>query len=152
LSSLYRSTKLDVGFEATSRVLASSFDLGLQSYTPERSTTFVDALQERVRAIPGVIDVGVTNNVPMGERRIGAGVALDPRETDGAVTRESGDVYDNIVRPGFFKTLGIGIVRGRDLATTDRFEGEKVAIVSEDFARRAWPNSDPIGKHISEEG
>jgi len=152
LSSLYRSTKLDVGFEATSRVLAASFDLGLQSYTPERSTTFVDALEERVRAIPGVIDVGVTNNVPMGERRIGAGVALDPRETDGAVTRESGDVYDNIVRPGFFKTLGIGIVRGRDFATTDRFEGEKVAIVSEDFARRAWPNSDPIGKHISEEG
>jgi len=152
LSSLYRSTKLDVGFEATSRVLAASFDLGLQSYTPERSTTFVDALEERVRAIPGVIDVGVTNNVPMGERRIGAGVALDPRETGGAVTRESGDVYDNIVRPGFFKTLGIGIVRGRDLATTDRFEGEKVAIVSEDFARRAWPNSDPIGKHISEEG
>ena len=152
LSSLYRSTKLDVGFEATSRVLAASFDLGLQSYTPERSTTFVDALEERVRAIPGVIDVGVTNNVPMGERRIGAGVALDPRETGGAVTRESGDVYDNIVRPGFFKTLGIGIVRGRDFATTDRFEGEKVAIVSEDFARRAWPNSDPIGKHISEEG
>ena len=152
LSSLYRSTKLDVGFEATSRVLAASFDLGLQSYTPERSTTFVDALEERVRAIPGVIDVGVTNNVPMGERRIGAGVALDPRETSGAVTRESGDVYDNIVRPGFFKTLGIGIVRGRDFATTDRFEGEKVAIVSEDFARRAWPNSDPIGKHISEEG
>jgi len=152
LSSLYRSTKLDVGFEATSRVLAASFDLGLQSYTPERSTTFVDALEERVRALPGVIDVGVTNNVPMGERRIGAGVALDPRETGGAVTRESGDVYDNIVRPGFFKTLGIGIVRGRDFATTDRFEGEKVAIVSEDFARRAWPNSDPIGKHISEEG
>jgi predicted permease len=79
-------------------------------------------------------------------------VALDPRETGGAVTRENGDVYDNIVRPGFFKTLGIGIVRGRDFAATDRLESEQVAIVSEDFARRAWPNSDPIGKHISEEG
>ena len=152
LSSLYRSTKLDVGFEATSRVLAASFDLGLQSYTPEHSTTFVNELEARVRAMPGVIDVGVTNNVPMGERRIGAGVALDPRETGGAVTRENGDVYDNIVRPGFFKTLGIGIVRGRDFAATDRLESEQVAIVSEDFARRAWPNSDPIGKHISEEG
>ena len=116
LSSLYRSTKVDVGFEATSRVLAASFDLGLQSYTPERATTFVNALEERVRAMPGVIDVAVTNNVPMGERRIGAGVALDPRETTGAVATENGEVYDNVVRPGFFKTLGIGIVRGRDFA------------------------------------
>ena len=153
LSSLYRSTKLDVGFEATSHVLAASFDLGLQNYTPERSTAFVNALQQRVRALPRVIDVGVTNSVPMGERRIGAGVALDPRETaPGALAPASGDVYDNIVRPGFFKTLGIGIVRGRDFAATDRPESEPVAIVSEDFARLSWPGSDPIGKHISEQG
>jgi predicted permease len=153
LSSLYRSTKLDVGFEATSHVLAASFDLGLQNYTPERSTAFVNALQQRIRALPGVIDVGVTNNVPMGERRIGAGVALDPRETaPGALAPGSGEVYENIVRPGFFKTLSIGIVRGRDFDATDRPESEPVAIVSEDFARRSWPGSDPIGKHISEEG
>ena len=56
------------------------------------------------------------------------------------------------MRPGFFKTLGIGIVRGRDFAVTDGLESEQVAIVSEDFARRSWPGSDPIGKHISEQG
>jgi predicted permease len=152
LSSLYRSTKLDVGFEATSHVLAASFDLGLQNYTAEKSTTFVNELESRVRALAGVADVTVTNNVPMGERRIGNNVTLDPREAQTPLDRQAGDVYDNIVRPGFFKTLGIGIVRGRDFAATDGLESERVAIVSEDFARRAWPGADPIGKHISERG
>ncbi len=152
LSSLYRSTKLDVGFEATSHVLAASFDLGLQNYSPEHSTTFVNELEARVRAMPGVVDVTVTNSVPMGERRIGAGVALDARETQGAIDPQNGEVYDNVVRPGFFKTLGIGIVRGRDFGATDGLNSEQVAIVSEDFARRSWPGSDPIGKHLSEQG
>jgi hypothetical protein len=102
--------------------------------------------------MPGDVDVTVTNSVPMGERRLGAGVALDPRETQGVGDPQNGEVYDNVVRPGFFRTLGIGIVRGRDFASADGLESEQVAIVSEDFARRSWPGSDAIGKHISEQG
>lgn len=153
LSALYRSTKRDVGFEATSRVLAASFDLGLQGYTPEQATSFVNEVQHRVAGMPGVADVTFTNSVPMGERRMGGEVSFDPRESGAAAGIQAGsDVYQNVVRPGFFRTLGIGIVRGRDFAATDNEGSERVAIVSEDFARKAWPGVDPIGKHVRTEG
>src|SRR5262249_53541952 len=90
LTSLYRSTKRDVGFEATSRVLASSFDLGLQGYTPERSTTFIDELRRQVAGLPGVQSVAFTNNVPMGERRITGELTFDPREAGAAQGVQSG--------------------------------------------------------------
>jgi putative ABC transport system permease protein len=153
LSSLYRSMKRDVGFEATSHVLAAQFDLGLQGYTADQSRTFVDELQRRVEAMAGVDDVTFTASVPMGERKTSGELSFDPREvgTSPSVPATS-NVYWNEVRPGFFKTLGIGIVRGRDFAMTDGPTSEPVVIVSEDFARRAWPGVDPIGKHVSTEG
>ncbi|MGH9885549.1 MAG: ABC transporter permease, partial [bacterium] len=153
LSSLYRSTKRDVGFEATSHVLAASFDLGVQGYTPQQSTAFLDELQRRAAALPGVVDVSFTNDVPMGERHLSGELSFDPRETGAAHGIEPGaEIYQNYVRPGFFRTLGIGIVRGRDFAATDVTTSEHVAIVSEDFARLAWPGADPIGKHVSTNG
>jgi putative ABC transport system permease protein len=151
LSSLFRSMRVNVGFEATSHVLAASFDLGLQGYTPEQGAIFLTTLRQNVAAIPGVSDVALTNNVPMGERRISREVALDPREAGGA-DQHGFDLYENVVRPGFFQTLGIGLVRGRDFAATDVPDGEHVVIVSEDFARQAWPGGDAIGRHVSLEG
>ncbi len=154
LGSLFTSMRVRVGFEATSHVLAASFDLGLQGYSPEQGAAFVTALQQRVAAIPGVSDVAVTNNVPMGERRIGAEASLDPRETGGvsAPTRSGAELYANVVRPGFFRALGIGFVRGRDFSAADLPGSEPVAIVSEDFARQSWPGAEPIGKHVSFSG
>ncbi len=158
LSSLYRSTKLDVGFEATSHVLAASFDLGMQGYTPEQAGTFVKALEVQAAALPTVVDVAFTNNVPMGERRIGTDIVLDPSElppdASGGQNRTNGgpSVFENVVSPGFFKTLGIGIARGRNFAATDVPSSETVVIVSEDLARSAWGAADAIGKHISVRG
>jgi len=153
LSSLYRSMKRDLGFEATSHVLAASFDLGLQGYKPEQATNFVNEIERRVRGLPGVSDVTFTNNVPLGERSLGGELWFDAREAGSAQDVESSaEAHQYYVRPGFFKTLGIGIVRGRDFGATDLPTSEHVAIVSEDFARHAWPGVDPIGKHVSTQG
>ena len=70
------------GSRRASHVLAASFDLGLQGYTPERATTFITNLEQRAAALPGVTSVSTTNDVPMGETRIGADIALDPKESD----------------------------------------------------------------------
>src|SRR5262249_27633799 len=128
LSSLYRSMKRDLGFDATSHVLAASFDLGLQGYEPEQATNFVNAVDRRVRGLPGVSDVTFTNNVPLGERSLGRELWFDKREAgsakDAASSTQSFQYY---VRPEFFKTLGIGIIRGRDFAATDLPTSEHVA-------------------------
>lgn len=154
LNALYRASHVAVGYEATSHVLAASFDLDLQGYTPERAGSFITTLESQSAQLPGVVDVSVTSTVPMGERRMGADIALDPKESDAAMPfGERGmEVYDNVVRPAFFRTLGVGMVAGRDFSATDGPGSAGVIVVSEDFARAAWPSANPIGKHVSASG
>ncbi|MGH7617160.1 MAG: ABC transporter permease [Gemmatimonadaceae bacterium] len=153
LDALYRASREPLGFEATSHVLAASVDLDLQGYTPERATTFINALQSRAAALPGVVSVSTTNNVPLGETRNGVDIALDTHESDQTSAFSEGmGVYENVVRPGFFRTIGIDIAAGRDFSSADVPSSEGVIVVSEDFARRAWPGATPLGKHVSVTG
>src|SRR4029079_7903672 len=154
LGQLVRASRTEIGFDASERVLAASFDLGLQGYTPERSTAFVSTFVQRTSGVPGVTSVSVTNSVPMGERTYPADIVLDAASSTGARFGEDVEfeVYDDVVRPGFFRTVGLPLVRGRDFAATDVAGSPYVAIVSEDFARRAWPGADAIGKRFSATG
>jgi len=154
LGALYKSTRTDVHFDASDRVLAASFSLELNAYTPERGSAFLDELQTRVMALPGVESATFTNQVPMGERYIGTDVTI---HGDGAATRRFGEsagleVYESTIRPDYFKTIGIPLARGRDFTRDDRVGSEPVALVSEDFARAAWPNEDALGKRVSTNG
>jgi len=154
LGQLVRASRAEIGFDASERVLAASFDLGLQGYTPEQSTAFVSTFVQRTSGLPGVTSVSVTNSVPMGERTYPADIVLDAASSTGARFGEDVEfeVYDDVVRPGFFRTVGLPLVRGRDFAATDVAGSPYVAIVSEDFARRAWPGADAIGKRFSATG
>jgi len=154
LDGLLRAARADVGFDATSHVLATSFDLGMQGYTTERASAFITSLEREAAALPGVVEVSMTSVVPLGNTRRGMTVSLDPTDRDRASDFSSGgaDVYDNIVRAGFFRTLGIALVAGRDFSATDVVGSPGVVIVSEDFARRAWPGADPLGKRLSTNG
>lgn len=154
LHSLFKAARIRVGFDATTQVLAASFDLGLSSYTPERAETFLRAIGARASALPGVEAVSFTNQVPMGDRIIGTDISLD---AGAGGSRRLGDrgameVYQTTVRPDFFRTIGIPFVRGRDFAFADAEGSEPVVVVSENFARGAWPNEDPLGKRLSVTG
>jgi predicted permease len=153
LDALYRASRTPLGFDATAHVLAASVDLDLQGYSPERATTFINTLESRAAALPGVTSVSTTNNVPLGETRVGVDIALDPHESDQTSAFSEGmSVYENVVRPGFFRTIGIDIAAGRDFSAADLPGSDGVIIVSEDFARRAWPGATPLGKHVSVTG
>jgi predicted permease len=154
LGQLYKASRVDVHFNATDRVLAASFDLGVQGYTAERANAFLEQLAARVAAMPGVEAVSFTNQVPMGERHIGTEITV---QGDAAASRRFGErggleVYESTIRPRYFETIGVPLARGRDFAVGDRVGAEPVAIVSEDFARAAWPTGDAIGKRISTQG
>ncbi len=154
LGALYKSTRTDVHFDASDRVLAASFSLELNGFTPRRGALFLDELHARVASLPGVESATFTNQVPMGERHIGADVQI---QGDAAATRHfresSGlEVYESTIRPDYFRTVGIPLARGRDFTANDRIGTESVALVSEDFAKVAWPNEDAIGKRVSTTG
>lgn len=152
LAELLRSSRVELGFDASSRVLAASFDLGLQGYSPEQAASLVTTLEQRVAELPGVVGVSTTNSVPMGERTFSADIALAAGGNAQFGESAAFEVYDDIVRPGFFNVVGLPLVRGRDFSPNDVTGAPYVAIVSEDFAARAWPGADPIGRRVSVAG
>ena len=155
LRSMYKARNVELGFEATSQVLAMSFDLGLQRYSDDKAAAFLGTLSERTRGMPGVEGVSFTDVVPLGQRYIGSEMVVE----DGAVSSGSSrrearpiTVFQSTIRPDYFQTLNVPIVRGRDFLPSDDLNAPKVVIVSAGFARETWPGQDPIGKRVSVSG
>src|SRR5262249_6812999 len=57
-------------------------------------------------------------------------------------------VYEQFISPEFFKTMGISLVEGREFTEQDIDQSSNAVIISESFARRYWPDADPIGKRL----
>ncbi len=125
------------------RVIAGSLDLTLRGYSQGRGQQFYDAALESVRALPGVQAATLTSVLPAtpgGTREnLGAG-QTDPR-VDVPVE------FDVVMTaPGYFPTLGVPLVSGRDFTRGDTASAPAVAIVNEGMRRVFWPDANPVGQ------
>jgi predicted permease len=109
-----------------------------------RRTEFYRQVLSEVRRLPGVEAAAYTSGVPMVLTGGIAGVEIPGREVNRGRSGETASF--RLVTPHFFQTLGIPIVRGRDIEEADLPGRLPAAVVSESFAKRYWPNDDPIGK------
>ena len=134
--------KLD--FETHNRFMAQ-FDPELAGYTPDRLPGLYDELQRRLSAIPGVRSSTFAMYLPQGQDNWGEGVFVEGRNTD--PTKAPGSSWDRVA-PNFFSTLGIPILRGREIDEHDTASSRKVAVVNEAFVKKIFPNEDPMGKHF----
>jgi putative ABC transport system permease protein len=113
----------------------------------QRVLQVFEALWERVRSLPGVVTAGTAWTFPLnsGFTANGSfmieGVHQDGETLPRAEFRGASALY--------FETLGVPILRGRAFDDHDRFDAERVAIVSQGLARRHWPDRDPVGQRIS---
>jgi len=112
---------------------------------------FFDQLLQRLRATPGVIDASAINDVPLAGGGWAEEVTFEGRDGAPSGTPLPADV--NAVTPRYFHTMGIPLLAGRDFTEQDRgafWLGESpwTLIVNETFARRCWPNENPIGKRF----
>lgn len=145
LRNLGRARTLDPGFDTTHTLVAQvSFVEG--RYTPETRAAFLNDAIERLGALPGVEAAAYAHGVPLTMR---GGM------TTGAELRiaEGGEPFHamfqvNLVGPDYFSTMGIPVLRGREFRPTDRRGGPAVAVINEEFARRHFQGSDPIGRHL----
>ncbi|MGA2252972.1 FtsX-like permease family protein, partial [Terracidiphilus sp.] len=107
----------------------------------------VRQIQERLQALPGVRGVALGM---CGDIHCGWNTALYVHDrsdlTDGQVHGQ-----EDHVSPGFFRTLGIPILRGRDIASTDTDTTPRVAIISRSYARQLFGDKDPIGQWVGYE-
>ena len=115
--------------------------------TPAQAAQQVREELRRVRELPEVVDAAVSTSVPWRDKRFAAEFAVDLHgpSTDGAASKAGFDV----VSPGFFSTLGLPLVGGRDFSDADRAGSEPVAIVSETLATKLFPAGDALNHHVS---
>lgn len=139
----------EIGFKPDG-VLVARTVLPLPRYErhAERVRFFESVLND-VRAVPGVTAAGYITGLPFDMRGMVWTVRTAERP-DMAPERRTVSLRQ--VTPGFFATLGIPIVAGRDVSTSDTPTAPAVAVVSASFAERHWPGEDPIGRRFSGSG
>jgi predicted permease len=150
LRSLAASWRTDLGFETRGLTLVS-FDTDMMRYTEDRGRQFWDQALARVRGIPGVSNAALaTPRVPLEINFSTDEFRIDDRTY---ADRQRGEILQNVaVSPEYFTTLGVRILRGRDLTVADREGAPLVAIVSDAMARTYWPDGAAVGRTITVTG
>ncbi len=141
LRSLRRANTVDVGIPTKDQLVALSLDIGAQGYSPEKSAAFYRELVRRAQELPGVRSASLASLVPLGGTMVGGGLQIEGQG-------EAGMTFESDIWPGYFSTLGIPLLSGRDFTLDDRAGAPGVVIINETLARRYWGNASPIGKRI----
>lgn len=132
---------------AKERLLMTSFDPRLVQYNAAQAQQFYKVITERMRSTPGVLSAALTQNIPLGLDGFD-GVAFVPEGFQMPRERENFSSTMDTVDEGYFETMGIPVLRGREFLEADTAQTSRVAIVNEQFAKHYWPGEDAVGKHI----
>jgi putative ABC transport system permease protein len=113
----------------------------------EQVTSFYQRALERLSSLPGVQSAAATSGLPMtgafGSRYFGI---------EGRPPQPAGQGFNanvNLTTPGYFQTMNIPLIQGRDFDQRDVMKAPEVVIINQDMVRRYWPDEDPIGKRLA---
>lgn len=140
--SLTKLTSMDIGFDGE-RVLTARLDVRSLGYTAGQRQALYDRILDRLRQVPGVVSVSLSQNGPLaGGTRSGTfGVeGYTPAQGDRLSSHEE------FVTEDYFGTVGLRLLQGRLFGREDRIAGERTTLVNETIARRFFPQGDAIGK------
>jgi predicted permease len=142
LSSLMRLRSIDPSI-ADRQVIATTINLSLRGYDEPRGRQLCTDLLDRVRGVPGVQSAALAYSLPVSAG--GIRMDLGPKTTRPAVdTPIAVEIVP--VSSGFFDTIRIPLLQGRDFTAADGSTAPKVAIVNEAMKRKFWPNRDAVGE------
>jgi putative ABC transport system permease protein len=147
IRSFIRLQNIDPGFRSDGVLTARVQTPGVRYPTPAQRTGFYSSALARINALPGVEQAAGITFLPMGRgggMRTGYWRSDRPQPSPG-----QGSTTDvRPITPGFFKTMAIPMVAGRDFTAADQTAAPRVTIISEAAARREFPGEDAIGKRI----
>ncbi len=139
--------RVDIGVDRPEQLLTFNLALGeAQSATGTRMAQFYAELADRLRTVPGVRAVGGAMALPLSGEDYNTTVYIEGRPDPAPGENNRAGFQPTL--PGYFATLGLRVVAGRDLAASDGAETPKVAVVNETFARRFWGSQSPIGRRL----
>jgi predicted permease len=145
LQSLRNARAVDPGFSPDGVALAR-FDFSTAGYTAQETDNFCRRLRDRLQQLPGVSSVSYDDSVPLSIR----GGNWETLEVEGYVPKpnENMKIYRDLVSPGFFDSMKIPMVEGRDFDWRDDPSSLKVMIVNQEFVRRFLPSQNAIGHKV----
>jgi predicted permease len=136
--------RANLGFKAE-ETLVLEFTRWASDVGQPRAQQFRVGLTERLEALPGVERVSQSLGYPL---RGQAGTIILEGEDATSAAHSRDDTHYYAVKPNYFDTVGIPIVRGRVFTEEERRTLAAVVVVSEATAQRLWPNQDPLGSYI----
>ena len=146
LRSLERASVMDVGFRSDG-LLMMSVDPRVHGYTPERTVQFFTELRDRAAALPGVSAAVLTDVAPLSMGNRSDSFSAEDIKPSG--TEPSVDLY--MVSPGYFATMGIPRILGRDFAN-ESASAPKVAVVNLAFVHDIFHDENPLGRRVEGAG
>jgi putative ABC transport system permease protein len=138
--SLRNLTTLDAGFQRDG-ILVLNVDFSSLKISKDRRQAYTEELRERVAAVPGVLSVADTTNVPIGGNTWNQLIIDDSPER-----KVKGVTNIERISSGFFKTLNTSMLLGRDFNEHDTLGSPTVAIVNQSFAKKFLNAGNPIGQ------
>ncbi len=145
LKSFQTARAIDPGFTPEGVALAQ-FDFSTAGYDAQQTDNFCRRVREQMERQPGVTSVSYDDSVPLG---FGGG-NWETLEVEGYVPgpNENMKIYRDLVAPGFFDSMKIPLVEGRDFDLHDNATSLKVMIVNQEFVRRFLANRSVIGRKV----
>jgi putative ABC transport system permease protein len=129
-------------------VLAVNFTLSDFKYPEDRQqAAFFQEALERIQSLTGVQSAAATTALPLTVSMSGSDFRIEGRPEPEAGKEMI--IYKSSVSPGYFRTLGIPLMKGRDFSERDKSDAPHTAIINNDLARIYFPNEDPINKRIT---
>jgi predicted permease len=144
IRSLSNAQTMDLGFESE-KLVTFPYNVNLNNYDEARGKEYHRQIVDRVRTLPGVAAASVAVALPLTppfQRTVFPEGQEDVKTNSGVL------VYTNIIGTGYFDTLRIPLLRGRNFTDADREGQQNVAIINEAMAKRFWPGQDALGKRF----
>jgi putative ABC transport system permease protein len=145
MRSLVKMQNFQFGFDSRNLLVftVSVPDTGGAYEKPEKRVALFDAVKERIALLPGVRSVGLNYSLPL---RTQWSTYFDVAGREPYAPGHEPGMEMGVIDPGYFSTLGLSIIHGRNFNSSDKPDSGPKIIVDERMANAIWPGQDPIGK------
>jgi predicted permease len=138
---------VESGFD-TEGLMTTDIQIASNKYPDEsQRTLFFSSLSEDLKAIPGVSDVAVINQLPI--RNPGNNILVHATERPPPDLHDRRPAFWRTILPGYFAAMGIPLLHGRGIESSDLGDAPRAMVINETMARTLFPNEDPLGKLVS---
>jgi len=141
---------VEPGFD-TENLMTADIQIASNKYPDEsQRILFFSSLQEHLEAIPGVSDVAVVNQLPI--RNPGNNYLVHATERPPVDLHDREAAFWRTILPGYFAAMGVPLLHGRGIESSDHADAPYVTVINETMARKLFPDQDPLGQLVTVSG